>query len=208
VNAESWGWPALFLLGAYQGLNPGMGWLFAVALGMQERRRAAIARALLPMTAGHVLAIAAAIGVARLLGLVVSSEQLKVIAAAALFAFGAYRVLRHRRRQAAAIRVGFLELTLWSFLMSSAHGAGLLAVPVLFGISLGAHSGDAISGGTTTYAALAVGVHAAGYLAMAALVAFVVHEMVCLVVPRQAWVNVDLIWAAALVLTAVFTLAI
>ena len=57
-------WLTLAGLGAFHGLNPGMGWLFAVALGMQEGKRSAVWRALIPLTLGHVLAIAAAIGVA------------------------------------------------------------------------------------------------------------------------------------------------
>ena len=78
-GAESWGWPALLLLGAYHGINPGMGWLFAVALGMQERRRAAVAWSLVPITLGHALAIAVAIAVAGVLGMVVSLGHLKLI---------------------------------------------------------------------------------------------------------------------------------
>ena len=128
-DSGSWRWPALLLLGAYHGINPGMGWLFAVALGMQERRRTAVAWSLVPITLGHTLAIAVAIAVAGVLGMVISLGHLKLIVAVALFAFGGYRLFRHRHPKGGGMRVGFRDLTLWSFLMASAHGAGLMGLP-------------------------------------------------------------------------------
>ena len=52
INAL-WPWAALALLGAYHGINPGMGWLFAVARGMQEKSRRAVLSSLLPIAIGH-----------------------------------------------------------------------------------------------------------------------------------------------------------
>jgi len=162
-GAGSWGWPALLLLGAYHGMNPGMG----VSLG-----------------------------------------HLKVIVAADLFAFGGYRFIRHRHPTGGGMRVGFRDLTLWSFLMASAHGAGLMVLPVLFGLSAGEHAGHAAGPQSLTSASLAVGIHTAGYLVVTALVAAIVYEKVGLAVLRKAWVNMDLIWAGALVLTGLLTLMI
>jgi hypothetical protein len=204
----SWGWPALFLLGAYHGINPGMGWLFAVALGMQERRRAAIGWSLVPITLGHALAIAAAIGAAWAFGLVMSLDRLKWIVAASLFGFGGYRVFRHRHPRGGGMRVGFRDLTLWSFLMASAHGAGLMVLPVLFGLTAHEHAGHATHIQGLTSAALAVSVHTAGYLAVTALVAAIVYEKVGLAVLRTAWVNLDFLWAVALVVTGLLTLVV
>jgi hypothetical protein len=206
-GAGTWGWPALLLLGAYHGVNPGMGWLFAVALGMQEQRRAAVARSLLPITLGHALAIAVAVGVAGVLGIVVSRDHLEWIVAAALFALGGYRFIRHRHPRGGGMRVGFGDLTGWSFLVASAHGAGLMVLPILFGLPVGEHAGH--SGGQSLswpLAALAVGIHTAGYLVVTALVAAIVYEKVGLAVLRTAWVNMDLLWAGALVLTGLLTL--
>jgi hypothetical protein len=209
VNGSgSWRWPALLLLGAYHGINPGMGWLFAVALGMQERRRTAVAWSLVPITLGHTLAIAVAIAVAGVLGMVISLGHLKLIVAAALFAFGGYRLFRHRHPKGGGMRVGFRDLTLWSFLMASAHGAGLMVLPVLFGLSADEHSGHSAGPQSLTSASLAVGIHTVGYLAVTALVAAIVYEKVGLAVLRKAWVNMDLIWAGALVLTGLLTLMI
>ena len=205
-GSGSWRWPALLLLGAYHGINPGMGWLFAVALGMQERRRTAVAWSLVPITLGHTLAIAVAIAVAGVLGMVISLGHLKLIVAAALFAFGGYRLFRHRHPKGGGMRVGFRDLTIWSFLMASAHGAGLMVLPVLFGLSAGEHARHSAGPQSLTSASLAVGIHTVGYLAVTALVAAIVYEKVGLAVLRKAWVNMDLIWAGALVLTGLLTL--
>jgi hypothetical protein len=207
-GAEFWSWPALVLLGAYHGLNPGMGWLFAVALGMQERRRAAVLWSLVPLTVGHAVAIGGAIAAAGMLGLIVSHGQMKVIVAAALVSFGAYRIFRRRHPKGGGMRVGFFDLTLWSLLMASAHGAGLMILPLLFGVTAGDHVGHSTDARTPASASLAVAVHTAGYLAVTAFVAFVVYEKVGLAVLRKAWVNMDLVWAGALVLAGVLTLII
>jgi hypothetical protein len=196
----------LLLLGAYHGINPGMGWLFAVALGMQERRRAAVAWSLVPIALGHALAIAAAIVAAGLLGMLVSLGHLRVIVAGVLFAFGCYRVFRHRHPKGGGMRVGFRDLTMWSFLMASAHGAGLMVLPVLFGLSAGDHAGHSAGARTLLSASIAVAVHTAGYLVVTALVAAVVYEKVGLAVLRRAWINMDLIWSGALMLTGLLAL--
>ncbi|MCA1563451.1 MAG: hypothetical protein LC804_25430 [Acidobacteria bacterium] len=198
----------MLLLGAYHGINPGMGWLFAVALGMQERSRTAVAWSLVPITLGHALAIAVAIAVAVVLGMVVSLRHLNLIVAAALFAFGGYRSFRHRHPKGGGMRVGFRDLTLWSFLMASAHGAGLMVLPVLFGRSACEHAGHSAGAQSLTSASLAVGIHTAGYLVVTALVAAIIYEKVGLAVLRKTWVNMDLIWAGALVLTGLLTLMI
>lgn len=196
----------LLLLGAYHGINPGMGWLFAVALGMQERRRAAVAWSLVPIALGHALAIAAAIAAAGLLGMLVSPGDLRSIVAGVLFAFGCYRFVRHRHPKGGGMRVGFRDLTVWSCLMATAHGAGLMVLPVLFGLSAGDHPGHSAGTQSLWSASLAVGVHTAAYLAVTALVAAIVYEKVGLAVLRRAWVNMDLVWSGALMLTGLLAL--
>jgi hypothetical protein len=207
-GAEPWVRPVLLLLllGAYHGINPGMGWLFAVALGMQERRRGAVAWSLVPIALGHALAIAAAIAAAGLLGMLVSPGDLKLIVAVVLFALGGYRLFRHRHPKGGGMRVGFRDLTMWSFLMASAHGAGLMVLPVLFGLSAGEHAGHSAGARTLVTASLAVAVHTAGYLVVTALVAAIVYEKVGLAVLRRAWVNMDLIWCGALMVTGLLAL--
>jgi hypothetical protein len=121
-------------LGAFHGINPGMGWLFAVALGLQERRRSGVLAALLPLGLGHALAVAAALVVALLVGAIVPLPYLRWIVAGILIPLGVSRLFRHRHPRWACMRVGVSRLTLWSFLMASAHGAGLMVVPVFLGM--------------------------------------------------------------------------
>ena len=200
---------ALIALGAFHGLNPGMGWLFAVALGLQERRRAAVWRALLPLALGHVLAVAAAIAAALGLGLVLSIEDLRWPVGIVLVVFGASRLLRHRHPRWAAMRVRMARLTLWSFLMASAHGAGLMVVPVFAGMNM---PGSAMTchqhAASTTIgnALLATAVHGLGYVLVTALLAILVFERFGVGILRTAWVNLDLVWALALVGTGICTL--
>jgi hypothetical protein len=195
-------------LGAFHGINPGMGWLFAVALGMQEHRRAAVVRALLPLGAGHALAVAAAVVPALVVGTVLPVSSLRWIIAAVLIAFGATRVLRHRHPRWAGMRVGMGGLTLWSFLMATAHGAGLMVVPLFVRMTSSmpaVHAHHHVPGTGAGAVLFATALHAAGYLSVTALVAIVVFEKLGVGLLRRAWFNVDLVWALALVVTGALT---
>lgn len=134
-DAAFWSWLALLLLGAWHGINPAMGWLFAVALGLQERNRRAVWGALVPLALGHGLAIGGAILLAGLVGLIVPVPYLKSIVAATLLVFGVYRLLRGRHPRWVGMRVGMWDLTVWSWLMASAHGAGLMVLPFVLGLT-------------------------------------------------------------------------
>jgi hypothetical protein len=202
-------WLALAGLGAFHGLNPGMGWLFAVALGMQENRRTAVWRALLSLTLGHVLAIAAAIGVAVVAGAALSPGMLRWPVALLLAGLGIRQLYRHAHPRWAAMRVGMGGLTLWSFLMASAHGAGLMVLPVFLSMTAVARGPSCHIRGASTQAsagAIATLVHGLGYLAVTALIAWLVVDRFGLGVLRKAWINLDAIWAAALILTGCLTL--
>ena len=209
-----WPWAALLLLGAYHGINPGMGWLFAVALGMQEKSSRAVWRALGPISVGHALSISAVIALAGLIQAVLPLKALKIGVAAILFAFGLYHLLRHRHPRWGGMQVGFRDLTIWSFLMASAHGAGLMVLPVLFGMH--GHESSGLSmhhvhlsglGGVPSWTS-AVLVHTAGYLAVTGAVAWIVYEKLGLALLWKAWLNLDLIWTVALMLTGCFVLLI
>lgn len=195
-------WAALLGLGAFHGINPGMGWLFAVALGLQERRRGAVLSALLPLGVGHALAVAAAILLAMVVGAVMPLQWLRWLVAAILIGFGISRLLHHRHPSWASMRVSKSGLTLWSFLMASAHGAGLMVVPLFLGMVMPAehsHHAAMMNGGTPLTALLATALHAVGYLVVTAAVAFVVFEKLGVGMLRKAWFNLDLVWAIALI---------
>ena len=200
------------LLGAYHGVNPSMGWLFAVALGMQKRSGGAVARSLVPLAAGHMLAVGSVVLVAALLGLAVAPGAVRYPVAAILIALGLFRLVRHRHPRWVRMRVGFHDLTLWSFLMATAHGAGLMVLPVLLGshaVEAAGHPAghDALLGTADPLAMLvATLVHTAGYLAVAGFVAWIVYTKLGLALLRTAWFNLDMIWAVALVGTGVATL--
>lgn len=204
----------LLLLGAAHGLNPGMGWLFAVALGLQERRRGALWSALPPLAAGHAGAILAALAAAALLGRALPITLVEWIVGVMLIALGGMRFLRHRHPRG-GMRVGPKDLALWSLAMATAHGAGLMVLPVVLaaqGSSHAAHldgiamAGVMSTGGVSAWSATAL--HSAGYLAATMLAAVVVYEKLGVGVLRRVWVNVDLVWGAALVVTGVLTLLV
>jgi len=222
-----WPWAALFLLGAYHGVNPGMGWLFAVALGMQKKSASAVWQSLVPIAAGHFVAIGLVVAAGAIAGAVLPLRYVKIAAASVLFALGLLQLIRKRHPRWGGMQIGFRDLAIWSFLMASAHGAGFMLLPILLKMSVlhaptdlgdSAHhihalgfAGNLAVGpwapGPWT-ASIALLVHTLGYLLITGLIAFVVYEKLGLEVLRKTWVNLDLIWAVALIATAGFTLLI
>jgi hypothetical protein len=206
-------WPlaALFGLGAAHGINPGMGWLFAVALGLQEQKRSALARAVACLAAGHALAIAAVVLLAASVGLLLPLSALKWIVAALLIGLGVAQLVRHVHPRYGGLSVGPREVTIWSFLMATVHGAGLMALPLVMGVTDGGHAhhhGASLQAGvTTTQAAalLATVVHTAGYVIATGVIAALVYEKLGLRMLGRVWFNVRVIWAAALIVTGVLT---
>lgn len=194
-------------LGAFHGVNPGMGWLFAVALGLQEDSRRAVWRALGPLGVGHALAVAAVTVVAMISGLVVPPHVLQSAVGALLIGLGLSRVARHRHPRFGGMRVGLAGLTIWSCLMATAHGAGLMVVPVVMGMSHGGDASHAPATAAATTALAATLAHGLGYLLVTGAIAVVVFEKVGLRLLRHAWLNIDLIWAVALVVTGLVTIA-
>lgn len=186
-------------LGAWHGINPGMGWLFAVALGMQEGSRRAVWRTLLPLAAGHALSVVAVLALALAAGQVIPLPALRWSAALLLVAFGLYRLASSRHPRFGGMQVGSGDLVIWSFLMASAHGAGLMLLPLVLG-SESAHAGHAMPAGAS---AMAAAVHTASYLVTTGLVAAVVYERLGLGLLRRAWLNVDLLWATGLLVAGV-----
>ncbi len=204
----TWWWAGVLTLGAFHGLNPGMGWLFAVALGMQERRRAAVWRAMLPLAVGHGLAIAATIVVAAAVGAIVPLEIVRWAVAGVLLVLGVSRFFRHGHPRWVGMQVSAKDLTVWSFLMASAHGAGLMVLPFVLGAAAApAHCAIHAAEAGASSAAWATFVHSTGYLAVSAAIAVVVDEKLGLGLLRTAWFNVDLVWAVALIATSIATAA-
>jgi hypothetical protein len=221
---DNWPWLALIALGAYHGLNPAMGWLFAVSLGLQEGRREAVIKAFWPIALGHAAAVALVVTVVLGLQVVVPLEVLRYLAAGTLISFGLYKLIRRKHPRWVGMRVGFKDLTAWSFLMASAHGAGLMLAPVLLKLSGTMHEmeheahaahehwGHSVHLFLTNPEALAdlaaVAVHTLSMFAVMAVVALIVYDRLGLMILKRTWFNVDLLWAAALVGAGVITLLI
>ncbi|MER7001521.1 hypothetical protein ABT297_00475 [Dactylosporangium sp. NPDC000555] len=202
---------ALAAMGAFHGLNPGMGWLFAVAIGFQERSRAALLRALTPIAAGHAVSIFVIAGLVSALQSVVATRAVAIGGGTVLVGFGLWRALSRRHFRWAGMRLTSLQLSGWSFLMSSIHGAGLMLVPVLVagGIDAGAHHHGVTAQATAPLwvGFLATAVHTIGMVTVAGAIALLVYQAVGLRILRSAWINLDKVWAFALVGAGIATVA-
>jgi len=209
-------WLTLIGLGAYHGVNPAMGWLFAVSRGMQERSRRAVLRSLVPIAIGHEMSIALVAALVVGLSVVADSSTLRLVAAGTLFAFGIFRFVKpHAHFRWTSMRVSDRELTLWSFLMSTAHGAGIMVAPVLIGLEgsidrSGAQAHDradlSLLDASIGVGAVGIALHVLAMLAVMGVVAVLVYDRLGLKVLRTAWINTDGLWAGAFVLAAFITL--
>jgi hypothetical protein len=205
VTEALWPWAALALLGAYHGINPGMGWLFAVARGLQEKSRRAVLASLLPIAIGHEASIVIVVIAVSLTEQFLPTFLIRLVAALVLVSFGVYKLARPRSHPGGfGMRVGMGGLAMWSFLMSSAHGAGLMLAPVLLGLPVYAayHSLSEIS----LQAVAAASLHVAAMLLVMGIVSVVVYEKVGLGILRRGWFNLDLGWSLVLIASGAVTL--
>jgi hypothetical protein len=200
---ELWPWLALVGLGMYHGINPTMGWLFAVALGLHRGSRSVVVQSLIPIAIGHLLSIALVAGAVLALGLVIDRGSLLIVAGCGLILWALYHLAygsRHRTR--IGMRAGFAGLLGWSFLMASAHGAGLMVAPTLVPLCLSGGSIDAVvATGPVIYSLAAVGVHTAAVVAVSGLIAIAVYDWIGVGFLRRGWLNFDWLWTGALTAT-------
>jgi len=212
-------WNAMLFLGAFHGINPGMGWLFAVALAMQQGSARGVWRALPPLALGHAASVGAVLLVAALAQMVVPLAVLRIAVASVLVGFGLYRLWRHRHPRFGGMRVGFRDLTIWSFLMATAHGAGLMVLPFVMPLSMsgavlaatgsGSHNHHVVGTAVADpwLGALALALHTVAYLSVLTFAAWIVYRRFGLAILRTAWFNLDWFWAIALVVTGVLIFA-
>lgn len=202
-------WLAIAGLGAFHGLNPAMGWLFAVALGMHRHSRATVLASLGPIVLGHALAVGAVFAAMLAFGVFIDQRLLGRLAGAALIGWAVWHLLYgHKRRVRIGMQTGFLGLALWSLLMASAHGAGLMLLPVVMPLCLSATpAGNITAQGSMATALAALGVHTGAMLAVIAAVSVLVYEWLGLEFLRRGWINLDYVWSAALVASGALLLA-
>ena len=203
---EAGTWLALAGLGAFHGLNPGMGWLFAVALGLHQHDRRIVWLSALPIALGHALSVAVVAGAFFWAGLIVDAHVLRIGAGFVLIGWALYHWrYGHRHRVRFGMKTGLIGLGVWSFLMATAHGAGLMLWPVLMPLCIAAAAAPDGAGPLVT-ALIGIGVHTLAMLAVTTAMAVAVYEWIGLEILRRAWINVDLVWTWALVVAGVWLL--
>jgi hypothetical protein len=199
TDAGLWPWFALAGLGLYHGINPAMGWLFAVALGLHRKSRRVVLVSLFPIALGHAASVAVVVAAVLMLGLVVDRVVLTRIAAGALIGWALWHALYgHRQAPRVGMRTGVLGLLLWSFLMASAHGAGLMLVPALLPICAGDTPTSPWTFEAIPLALAALAVHTLAMLAAIAVVSLAVYDWIGVGFLRRGWINLDLVWIGAL----------
>jgi hypothetical protein len=193
-------WLVLAGLGAFHGLNPAMGWLFSVALGMHRKSRRIVWLSLIPIALGHAASVAAVVLAVAALGLVVDQRPLELMAGLLLIAWAAYQLIYgHRHKVRIGMQTGLAGLGLWSFLMATSHAAGLMLVPVVMPLCLAATPAKELTAaGSLPVSLAAVGVHTAAMLAVTAAIAAIVYEWLDVGFLRRGWINLDYLWTAAL----------
>lgn len=206
-------WLILIALGAFHGLNPAMGWLFAVALGLYRKSRRVVIVSLIPIAIGHALAIGVVVFAVIGLGMAINARALQIVSGLLLIAWGLYHALYgHRHRLRIGVTTGLFGLAVWSFVMATAHGAGMMLVPVLLPLEhagqASAHAHHMPAVGSLTIALLAVLVHTLAMLIVTGAVALVVYEWVGLDFLRRGWINVDLLWTVALIAMGLWLLLV
>jgi hypothetical protein len=194
-------WLILIALGAFHGLNPAMGWLFAVALGLYRKNRAAVLLSLVPIAVGHALSIALVVYAVLILGAAIDANLFRMLSGVLLIGWGIYHALYgHKHRLRIGLSTGLIGLGVWSFVMATAHGAGMMLIPVLMPLEhVGEHTHHVPLTDSFAVASLAVLVHSLAMLAVTGAVALLVYDFVGLDFLTRAWINLDLVWTAALI---------
>jgi hypothetical protein len=203
--SEAGPWLAIAGLGLFHGLNPAMGWLFAVALGLHRHSQRVVLVSLLPIALGHAVAVAAVVAIALTLGLILDTTTLLRLAAVILIGWALWHFARgHRQRVRVGMQAGLLGLAVWSFLMASAHGAGLMLIPVVMPLCLTNSPGAELAAtGSLPIAAAALGLHTAVMLATIGAISVAVYQWIGVDFLRRGWINLDIVWTAALLVCGV-----
>jgi hypothetical protein len=198
---EVWPWLVLIGLGAFHGLNPAMGWLFAAALGLARKSRSVVLISLIPIALGHAASIAVVVYAAIALGRSIDEGAFRVIAGLVLIAWGLYHLASgHRHPLNIGLTTGLLGLAMWSFAMATVHGAGLMLIPVLMPLAHGGeHAHHMPATASLGVASLAVVVHSLAMLLVTGTVALLVYQWAELDIMRRSPINLDYIWTAALI---------
>src|ERR1700730_6380341 len=200
MTPELWPWVALVALGLYHGINPAMGWLFAVALGLHRKSQRIVLLSLVPIALGHAVSVAVVLAAVLIIGLVVDRAILNQLAGGVLIAWALWHALYgHRRRPVAAWKPALLGSGLWYFLWRPPHAAGLMLVPALLPLcSSSVAASPLMSQAAIPIAVAALALHTAAMLATIAVISLAVYNWIGVGFLRRGWINLDLVWIAAL----------
>ena len=219
MSAETALWLTVVAVGVYHGLNPAMGWPLAVANGMTARRSGAVFATLLPLAGGHFMAMAVVlVPFAALSWYVEWSRSIRIGAGALVALFGAYKLVQRRHPRLLA-RIRPTQIAWWSFLMATAHGAGLMLLPFMLGLCASASTADASAlalperGHAAVMSSLAQAnvataivvstVHTLAMVTAGLVMAWIVYRHLGLRFLRSAWLNLDALWGASLIVAGV-----
>ena len=211
---SAWLWAAIVASGLYHGINPGMGWPLAVAAGLMNKSARALLAALVPLSAGHLLAmLVMLLPFAMLLALAEWQRQIQIGASLLLIAYGVLR-LAYPRHPRVLARIRPAQLALWSFVVAIAHGAGLMLVPIYLGLceSAGLDSGHqaaaTLIGANFAMALIVSVVHTIAMISAGGGAAWLVYRYLGLQYLSRSWFNLDAVWALSLILVGAIALAI
>ena len=211
-------WLGLIALGLFHGLNPAMGWLFAVSLALQRGRSSQLFTATGVIALGHLLSLLVIMTALLAAGAFLPLRWVRLSAGGILLAFGVYRLVRYYRHPRwVGMNVGGRDLIAWSFLMATAHGAGLMLAPVVLALTesnpvpglageLGEHGQFLSLEAAPVWWVLGLLTHTAVMLAAMLSAAAIVYYRIGLAFLRRGWINLDLLWAGSLVLAGAVTL--
>jgi hypothetical protein len=206
-------WWAVIFSGMYHGLNPGMGWPLAVSAALMERRRWAMPQALGLLAVGHFIAmIGILLPFSLMFFLVEWDAEIRIGAGILVIAMGIY-LLINRRHPKILSRIHPSRLALWSFLAATAHGAGLMLVPIYLGIcdlaadDTGHLAAQSLMGNTIATAFIVALVHTMTMTLSGGAVAVVIHQWLGLKFLSKTWLNLDTVWALSLVVVGAFGIA-
>jgi hypothetical protein len=209
-----WLWLAVVASGLYHGINPGMGWPLAVSAGLMDKSPRALLAALLPLSLGHLLAmLSILLPFAMLLGLAQWRFQIQAGASVLVVGFGVFRLL-HRRHPRVLARIRPTQLTLWSFVVAIAHGAGFMLLPIYLGLcqtsapDQGREPAAFLINTNLDMAARVSVVHSIAMISAGGCAAWLVYRYLGLKFVSRSWFNLDTIWAVSLILVGATALAI
>ncbi len=214
LNSTAALWGAVALSGLYHGANPGMGWPLAVSAAMIERRRAALPKAVAALGAGHFLAMLVILApFSMMTALVAWQQQIRLAAGALVIGLGLFLLIVRRHPRLLA-RVPPHRLALWSFLIATAHGAALMLVPIYLGLCDGGHvsagrlAASTLMGANAQQALLVAGLHTMAMVAAGGTAAAAVYYWMGLEALTKSWFNLDVLWAASLVVVGSLAIAL